>query len=74
MTERIAGMDRNPVQTTGGIPLAWFIFSIVLTLKLAGVIAWSWWWVFAPLWLPILLLLVGLGILTVVAFRPKKRK
>lgn len=27
-----------------------FIFVI---LKLCGVIYWSWWWVFCPLWLPI---------------------
>lgn len=24
---------------------------LFLTLKLCGVIAWSWWWVFSPLWL-----------------------
>ena len=29
------------------------LFIVFLVLKLAGVIAWSWWWVFAPLWLPI---------------------
>ncbi|WP_043680889.1 hypothetical protein [Nocardia vulneris] len=67
-------MASSPVQTTGGIPLAWFVFSIVLTLKLAGVVAWSWWWVFAPLWLPVLLFLVGTGILAVVAFWPKDEK
>jgi len=26
------------------------LFAIFLTLKLCGVIAWSWWWVTAPLW------------------------
>jgi hypothetical protein len=26
------------------------MFLIFLTLKLTGVIAWSWWWVTAPLW------------------------
>jgi hypothetical protein len=38
------------------------VFLIFLTLKLCGVIDWSWWWVTAPLWLPFvlgLLLLVG---------------
>ncbi len=24
---------------------------VLIALKLAGVIGWSWWWVFAPLWL-----------------------
>ena len=26
------------------------IFCIFLTLKLIGVITWSWWWVTSPLW------------------------
>jgi len=26
------------------------MFLVFLTLKLVGVIAWSWWWVTAPLW------------------------
>lgn len=25
---------------------------IFVTLKLTNVIAWSWWWVLSPLWLP----------------------
>ena len=28
------------------------LFCIFLTLKLTGHIVWSWWWVFAPFWLP----------------------
>jgi hypothetical protein len=28
------------------------MFLIFLTLKLCGVIDWSWWWVTAPLWMP----------------------
>ena len=27
-------------------------------LKLAGVIAWSWWWVLSPIWLPGAIVLV----------------
>lgn len=27
-------------------------FLVFLVLKLCGVIAWSWWWVTAPLWMP----------------------
>jgi hypothetical protein len=26
---------------------------IFAALKLAGLIAWSWWWVAAPLWVPV---------------------
>ena len=28
---------------------------IFITLKLTGTIGWSWWWVLAPLWIPILI-------------------
>lgn len=28
------------------------LFAIFLTLKLVGVIDWSWWWISAPLWGP----------------------
>lgn len=38
------------------------IFSILglifITLKLMGYIAWSWWWVLAPFWIPAILALV----------------
>lgn len=50
-----------------GIGLFGFIFLIFLILKLGGfgvVATWSWWWVTAPLWAP---LLAGLGIWAVIA-------
>lgn len=31
---------------------------IFITLKLTGVIAWSWWWVLAPFWIPIAIALL----------------
>lgn len=33
------------------------LFFIFLVLKLCGVITWSWWWIFAPLWIPLALVL-----------------
>jgi energy-coupling factor transporter transmembrane protein EcfT len=30
-------------------------------LKLTGHIAWSWWWVLAPLWLPTIIILIVVG-------------
>ena len=39
-----------------------FVFAVVLiVLKGAGVIAWPWLWVLAPLWIPIALWLVVIG-------------
>lgn len=40
---------------------------LFITLKLCGVVAWSWLWVLSPIWLPIVIALVfsGLMILSV---------
>ena len=38
------------------------LFVVFLTLKLAGVIDWSWWWVTSPLWIPVLVWLLILVI------------
>ncbi len=35
-----------------GISLMLALFLVFLTLKLVGVITWSWWWVTSPLWIP----------------------
>ena len=32
-----------------------------IVLKLCNIIAWSWWWVLAPLWIPVAI--VSLGVL-----------
>lgn len=34
------------------------LFLVFLVLKLTGVITWSWWWVTAPLWAPVVLAVV----------------
>ena len=35
----------------GGLGM-FLLFLLFLGLKLGGVIAWPWWWVTAPLWVP----------------------
>lgn len=55
-------------KTSQSFPLFTIMFLIFMTLKLCGVIAWSWWWVTAPIWAPVLLVLtifavVGLVVL-----------
>jgi len=44
------------------------VFLVFLVLKLTNAIAWSWWWVTAPLWIPFGLALVGVIILSIIAF------
>lgn len=38
--------------SAGGIGLLGLLTLIFITLKLTGVIGWSWWWVLSPLWIP----------------------
>lgn len=34
------------------------LFIVFLILKLTGVITWSWWWITAPLWIPIIIVMI----------------
>lgn len=45
-------------KSNGGIGLGGVLFVVFLVLKLCKVITWSWWWVFAPLWIPLAIALV----------------
>jgi hypothetical protein len=47
-------MSKEPSSArSGGVGLFGLIFVLFLGLKLAKIIDWSWWWVFAPLWGPL---------------------
>lgn len=51
----------NEKYTSNGIGLGTLLFLVFLTLKLAEVGPvqyWSWWWVTAPLWLPLFVVIV----------------
>lgn len=47
-----------------GIGLAPLLAVAFIVLKLTGVIAWSWWWVLAPIWIPL-----GIGVLYAIVTR-----
>lgn len=42
----------------GGLGLGGVLFVVFLVLKLCKVITWSWWWVFAPIWIPFVICLI----------------
>ena len=44
---------------SGGIGFSGLLAIAFVVLKLCGVIAWSWWWVTAPLWMPAAFILIG---------------
>jgi hypothetical protein len=58
-------------KTSSGFGLGTVLTLIFLTLKLGGwgvVATWSWWWVFSPIWIPILLLVVILFFLFLMGY------
>jgi hypothetical protein len=50
-----------------GLGLGTVLFLIFLILKLTNTIDWSWWWVFSPLWIPIVMIVL-LSILMILFF------
>lgn len=67
-------MDNNKVVTRS--PICMILFIVFLVLKLTNVINWSWWWVTAPLWIPVsialVLLLISSVILGIIAIIERK--
>ena len=56
----------NNNKTSGGIGFFGLLTLLFIGLKLCGVIAWSWLWVLAPLWIPIALSLLLVVIVLIV--------
>jgi Flp pilus assembly protein TadB len=51
-------MSQNSSSNSGGIGLYGLLTVAFIVLKLCNVIAWSWVWVLAPLWIPAAIALV----------------
>lgn len=65
-------MNKNKSISTGsGIGLTGIILAILVALKIAGVIDWSWWIVLIPLWVEIGLVALVVLIIYVVAILKK---
>jgi len=64
-------MSNNEIKVkSSGMGIGTILFLIFLTLKLAEigpVQYWSWWWVTAPLWIPLVGFLAFAGIAVVIA-------
>lgn len=68
-----SNMKRKDAQTASGLSLPVVVFVVFLTLRLAGVISWSWWWVTSPLWI-VAAIIVAITILYVAVFTYRYRK
>lgn len=59
----------NSSQGSTGTSLCTLLAVLFVGLKLTNYIAWSWWWVTAPIWIPlalVLLIMIGAAIYWVV--------
>jgi len=50
------------------------LFVLFLSFKLAHIISWKWVWIFSPLWIPISIIIVLLGIITAIVVIKKMGK
>lgn len=65
--------DNSSSSSSGGIGICGLLFVAFVVLKLTHVIAWSWWWVAAPIWIPLLIVLgifaIGALVVGIVALK-----
>jgi hypothetical protein len=57
--------------TSNGLGLGTVLFIVFLILKLTDTIDWSWWWVTSPLWIPLALGVVIMGIMGLIIYGRK---
>lgn len=48
----------NNTSSSGGIGFCGLLTIVFIVLKLTNYIDWSWWWVFSPLWIPCIIVIV----------------
>ena len=51
-TFKFKNMSDNKSTSSSGIGFSGLLAILFITLKLTGVITWSWLWVLAPIWIP----------------------
>ena len=64
----------NSSNAGGGIGFAGLLAIVFTTLKLTGYVAWSWWWVLSPLWIPLALVLTILLFVLIVGMATESLK
>lgn len=53
--------------TEGGLGICGVLGVVFIVLKLCDVIAWSWWWVTAPFWIPFAIIIVVIVVAIIVS-------
>lgn len=67
-------MSNSSSGSNGGIGFFGLLTIVFITLKLIGYIDWSWWWVLAPTWIPLAIVILILIIAAIVAGSSPRRR
>lgn len=59
-------MKEKQTTVNGGIGFTGLLTIAFIVLKLLGIITWSWVWVFAPIWIDAILVIVLLAVMLLV--------
>lgn len=65
--------DNTTPNVNGGIGFTGLLQIVFITLKLLGVIKWSWLWVLSPIWISTLLVIFVLIVVIVIAIAFSKK-
>lgn len=61
-------MSNNTTTSNGtGVGFCGLLAVLFIGLKLTGYIAWSWAWVLAPLWIPLVIIIVAIFLLVLLS-------
>ena len=70
-TFKFKNMSDNKSTRSSGIGFSSLLAILFITLKLTGVITWSWLWVLAPIWIPFVIVVFVLIIVGIVVIANK---
>lgn len=51
-------LKKIPTTNNTGLTFTGLLTILFIGLKLTGYISWSWWWVLAPVWIPVILAII----------------
>ena len=54
--------------SSSGISFMGMLTILFIILKLTNYIDWSWWWILSPMWLPLFVILISAGLLSVIKY------
>lgn len=58
----------NTHTSSGGIGFFGVLTILFIALKILGKITWSWWWILAPTWIPLIIAILILLIILIAAY------